>query len=104
MGHYLVLPWKRGNTIVQFSVPDAVCLLIGGSQSEDAGGDSDDLYSWAYFNRAKEVYKLLGVPERFQFCSTSNGHKATGEQNDRVWQSFLQYFLVAHSIKFEGYR
>src|SRR5688572_45414 len=45
-------------------------LLIGGSQSEDAGGDSDDLQSWGYFNRAREVYDLLGIPERLQFCST----------------------------------
>ena len=53
-------------------------LLIGGSQSEDAGGDSDDLQSWGYFNRAKEIYKLLGVPERLQFCSTDQGHHANG--------------------------
>src|SRR4051812_9214271 len=78
-------------------------LLIGGSQSEDGGGDSDDLESWAYFNRAKAVYKLLGVPDRLQFCSTNNGHKATGEQIDPVWQSFLQYFLVDHPIEFQGY-
>jgi hypothetical protein len=73
-------------------------LLIGGSRSEDHGGDSDDLESWGYFNRAKEVYRLLGVPERLQFCLTNQGHKATGEQIDPVWQSFLQYFLVDHPI------
>lgn len=73
-------------------------LLIGGSQSEDAGGDSDDLESWAYVNRAKEVYNLLGVPERLQFCSTSQGHKATGEQIDPAWQAFLRYYLQEHPI------
>jgi dienelactone hydrolase len=73
-------------------------LLIGGSQSEDGGGDSDDLESWAYFNRAKEVYTLLGVPERLQFCSTSQGHAATGEQIDPAWQEFLRYFLKDHPL------
>jgi hypothetical protein len=79
-------------------------LLIGGSLSEDAGGDSDDLESWGYFNRAKEVYKLLGVPERLQFCLTNQGHHATGEQIDPVWQQFLHYFLQEHPIDFAGYR
>jgi dienelactone hydrolase len=79
-------------------------LLIGGSQSEDAGGDSDDLQSWAYVNRAKEVYSLLGVPERLQFCSTNQGHHATGQQSDPAWQAFLKYYLVDHPVRFEGYR
>ena len=48
-------------------------LLIGGSQSEDNGHNSDDLQSWGYFNRAREVYRLLGVPERIQFVSTADG-------------------------------
>lgn len=74
-------------------------LLIGGSQSEDAGGDSDDLESWGYFNRAKEVYRLLGMPERLQFCSTGQGHKATGGQSDPAWQGFLDYFLKRHPIE-----
>ena len=29
-------------------------LLIGGSRSEDAGGDSDDLESWGYFDRPRK--------------------------------------------------
>jgi len=79
-------------------------LLIGGSQSEDAGGDSDDLQSWGYFNRAKEVYRFLGIPQRIQFASTDNGHKAVGEKIDPAWQSFFRYFLKDHPIQFEGYR
>ncbi len=74
-------------------------LLMGGSQSEDAGGDSDDLESWGYFNRAKEVYRFLGIPERIQFASTDNGHKAVGEKIDPVWQSFFRYFLKDHPIR-----
>jgi dienelactone hydrolase len=73
-------------------------LLIGGSRSEDHGGDSDDLESWGYVNRAKEVYQLLGVPERLQFCLTNQGHKATGPQSDPAWRGFLQYFLVDHPL------
>ena len=79
-------------------------LLIGGSQSEDAGGHSDDLESWGYFNRAKEVYRLLGIPERIQFCSTDQGHVATGAQSDSVWQSFLRYYLQEHPIDFHCYQ
>jgi hypothetical protein len=74
-------------------------LLIGGSRSEDAGGDSDDLESWGYVNSAKEVFTLLGVPERLQYLSTNQGHTATGEQSDPVWQRFLHYFLYEHPIK-----
>ena len=77
-------------------------LLIGGSRSEDAGGHSDDLQSWGYANRAKEVYELLGVPERFEFCSTSQGHAATGDQIDPAWQGFLMHFLKAASGERSG--
>lgn len=70
-------------------------LLIGGSQSEDSGGDSDDLQSWSYVNRAREVYALMGVPERLLYCSTAEGHRANGEQIDRAWKAFLDYYLKA---------
>ena len=59
-------------------------LLIGGSQSEDRGGDSDDLQSWGYFNRAREVYRLLGIEERLMFASTGDGHHATGPNIDQA--------------------
>ena len=63
-------------------------LLIGGSQSEDNGHNSDDLQSWGYFNRAREVYRLLGVPERIQFVSTADGHKPNGPHVDPAWKNF----------------
>ena len=88
--------------LIALTAPRAF-LLIGGSQAEDSGGDSDDLESWGYFNRAKEVYRLLGVPERLQFCSTSQGHHANGPQSDPAWQAFLRYFLQEHPIEFAGY-
>jgi len=74
-------------------------LLIGGSQSEDDGGDSDDLQSWGYVNRAKEVYTLLGVPERLQYCATTQGHHATGPQGDPAWKAFLAYYLKEHPVE-----
>ncbi len=74
-------------------------LLIGGSRSEDAGGDSDDLESWGYVNRAKEVYRLLGAPERLQFLLTNQGHHATGPEIDPAWREFLDYYLVEHPAR-----
>ena len=68
-------------------------LLIGGSQKEDTGGDSDDLQSWGYFNRAKEVYRLLGVEDRIAFASTGDGHKANGPNIDPAWREFFERWL-----------
>jgi dienelactone hydrolase len=69
-------------------------LLIGGrGDCEDCGGDSDDLQSWGYFNRAKEVYQLLGIPERLEFALTKDGHKATGPGIDPAWQGFFERWL-----------
>ncbi len=68
-------------------------LLIGGSHSEDRGGDSDDLGSWGYFNRAREVYRLLGVADRIRFVSTADGHRANGPNIDPAWQQFFERWL-----------
>jgi dienelactone hydrolase len=69
-------------------------LLIGGrGDSEDSGGDSDDRQSWGYYNRAKEVYRLLGVPDRLQFVLTSGGHKPNGAEVDPAWRAFLDRWL-----------
>ena len=68
-------------------------LLIGGSQSEDGGGDSDDLQSWGYVNRAREVYKLIGAEDHIQFVSTGDGHKANGPNIDPAWQGFFERWL-----------
>ena len=74
-------------------------LLIGGSQSEDHGGDSDDLESWGYVNRAREVYQLLGVPERIQYVSTNDGHKPTGPDIDPAWRAFFERWLKQTPIR-----
>ncbi len=68
-------------------------LLIGGSQKEDFAGDSDDLQSWGYVNRAREVYKLLGVEDRLQYVSTTDGHKANGTAIDPAWREFFMKWL-----------
>jgi hypothetical protein len=66
-------------------------LLIGGKRScEDCGGDSDDLQSWGYFNRAREVYKLLGTADRIEFVLTDDGHKPNGPEIDAAWQQFFE--------------
>ncbi|MGH9656916.1 MAG: dienelactone hydrolase family protein, partial [Bryobacteraceae bacterium] len=74
-------------------------LLIGGSQTEDRGGDSDDLQSWGYFNRAREVYELLGIGERIQFVSTNDGHRANGPTIDPAWQAFFERWLKRTPIQ-----
>ncbi len=68
-------------------------LLIGGNLTEHDGGDSDDLQSWGYYNRAREVYELLGIPERIQFVHTGDGHRATGPNIDPAWQNFFLRWL-----------
>jgi dienelactone hydrolase len=69
-------------------------LLIGGNRTcEDCGGDSDDLQSWGYFNRAREVYRLLGIPERIDFVLTADGHKPNGPEIDPAWRGFFDRWL-----------
>lgn len=68
-------------------------LVIGGSQTEDRGGHSDDLQSWGYFNRAREVYQLLGIPDRIAFVSTNDGHHANGPHIDPAWRAFFERWL-----------
>ena len=65
-------------------------LLIGGSLDETSGNDSDDLESWGYINRAREVYRLLGVPDSIAYVPTGDGHHANGPHIDPAWQSFLE--------------
>lgn len=70
-------------------------LLIGGRALEDVktATDSDDLGSWGYYNRAREVYQLLGVPERIGFAATSDGHHANGPEIDKAWRDFFERWL-----------
>ncbi|MBL8240774.1 MAG: dienelactone hydrolase family protein [Bryobacterales bacterium] len=69
-------------------------LLIGGAGDRvDNGGDSDDQQSWGYVNRAHEIYRLLGVPDRLRFALTKDGHHATGPAIDDAWREWLMRWL-----------
>lgn len=79
--------------LMALAAPRAFLLIGGHGDREDNGGDSDDLQSWGYYNRAREVYQLLGVPERVQFVLTTDGHKANGPAIDPAWQAFFERWL-----------
>lgn len=79
--------------LMALAAPRAFLLIGGRGDCEDCGGDSDDLQSWGYFNRAKEVYSLLGIPERIRFVLTKDGHKANGPEIDAAWRIFFDRWL-----------
>lgn len=79
--------------LMALAAPRAFLLIGGRGDCEDCGGDSDDLQSWGYFNRAREVYSLLGIPERIQFVLTRDGHKANGPEIDPAWRGFFDRWL-----------
>lgn len=74
-------------------------LVIGGSQEEDTGGDSDDLQSWGYVNRAKEVYRLVGAGERLEYVSTADGHEANGPHITPAWQGWFERWLKPECLR-----
>ena len=76
--------------ILALTAPRALLIIGGKRDSEDNGGDSDDRQSWGYYNRAAEVYRLLGVPDRLRFALTDNGHKPNGPDIDREWRAFFE--------------
>ena len=65
-------------------------LLIGGSLEEASTSGSDDLQSWGYINRAREVYRLFGAEDRLRYVPTGDGHNANGPHIDPAWQEFLE--------------
>jgi len=79
--------------LMALAAPRAFLLIGGRGDCEDCGGDSDDRQSWGYFNRAKEVYTLLGIPERIQFVLTTDGHKPNGPAIDPAWREFFERWL-----------
>jgi dienelactone hydrolase len=68
-------------------------LLIGCSMDKSRSPHSDNLQSWGYFNRAKEVYGLLGISDRLRFVTSSDGHQATSPVTDPNWQLFFKQWL-----------
>ena len=83
------------NELLALAAPRPFLIIGGGGNSEDSGGDSDDRQSWGYYNRAKEVYRLLGVRDRLRFVLTTNGHHATGPEVDPEWRAFFERWLQA---------
>lgn len=83
--------------ILALAAPRALLIIGGRGDTEDGGGDSDDQQSWGYYNRAKEVYRLLGVPDRLRFALTSDGHHANGPAIDAEWRAFLERYLRQRS-------
>ncbi len=79
--------------VMALAAPRPFLLIGGAGHCEDCGGDSDDRQSWGYVNRAREVYSLLGVPERIQFVLTRDGHKPNGPEIDPAWQNFFERWL-----------
>ena len=75
--------------LLALAAPRPFLLIGGAADKEDQGGDSDDRQSWGYVNRAREVYRLLGVADRLQFALTADGHHATGPAIDLAWQNFV---------------
>lgn len=68
-------------------------MVIGCSTDQKTKPHSDDAQSIGYINRAREVYKLLGVPERLEYVQETGGHRATGPRIDAAWQRFFTRWL-----------
>jgi len=94
---------RNHHELMALCAPRAFMIIGGNCNLEVHEGDSDDLQSWGYVNRAQEVYDLLGIPERFEFVTTSDGHAANGPNIDPAWQRFFDKWLKSEPIKFEGY-
>ena len=74
-------------------------LVIGGNEQKSEGRHSDGPQSWAYINRARDVYELLGVPERLYFVLTDGGHAAISEIGDRAWKTFFRRWLQGTPVE-----
>jgi len=83
---------RNHHELIALCAPRAF-LLIGCSMDRMRSSHSDNLQSWGYFNRAKEVYDLLGISERLKFKTTTDGHQATSPRTDPDWQQFFERWL-----------
>ncbi len=93
---------RNHHELMALCAPRAL-LLIGCSMNKPSAVHSDDMQSWGYFNRAREVYELLGIPERIEFFATDEGHRATSPRIDAAWQKFFDRWLKTDPIEFAGY-
>jgi dienelactone hydrolase len=79
--------------LLALAAPKPFLLIGGAGDREDTGGDSDDLQSWGYANRAHAIYRLLGARDRFRFALTTDGHHANGPSIDAAWREWLMRWL-----------
>lgn len=79
--------------ILALAAPRPLLVIGGAGNREDDGGSSDDRQSWGYANRAAEIYGFLGVPERFRFELTADGHSANGPNIDKAWREWMMRWL-----------
>ncbi|MBL9211609.1 MAG: dienelactone hydrolase family protein [Opitutaceae bacterium] len=68
-------------------------LVIGCSTDLESAPHSDDRQTIGYINRAREVYELLKIPERFEYAALTGGHRAVGPDLDPHWQRFFERWL-----------
>lgn len=68
-------------------------MVIACSTDQESAAHSDDRQSRGYAERAMDVYRLLGIPERFEFVPLAVGHQATAPEIDAAWQRFFQAWL-----------
>lgn len=83
---------RNHHELMALCAPRAL-LLIGCSMDKKRASHSDDLQSWGYFNRAAEVYELLGISDRLSFIPTNDGHRATSPHFDESWKNFFETWL-----------
>ncbi len=89
---------RNHHELMALCAPRAFMLIGGNCDKEYFIGHSDDLQSCGYVNRAREVYELLGIPERFEFVPTTDGHSANGPNIDPAWQRFFNSWLKTELI------
>ena len=89
---------RNHHELIALCAPRAF-LLIGCSMDKMRSSHSDNLQSWGYFNRAKEVYGFLGIPERLKFKTAIDGHQATSPFTDSDWQQFFDRWLKKTPLK-----
>lgn len=83
---------RNHHELMALCAPRAL-LVIGCSTDRESASHSDDRQSIGYINRAREVYELLKVPERFEYAALTGGHRAVGPDLDPHWQKFFARWL-----------
>lgn len=83
---------RNHHELIALCAPRAF-LLVACSVGTFSAPHSDDMQSWGYYNRAREVYTLLGVEERLAIATTDEGHRAVSSRIDPAWRSFFERWL-----------